>query len=88
MILDLFAKDNENLVNNDKIDPSKVTLQECLDSLVLKEFAHKKDAPFWKELLELSNRDTHTLMSALAFFCKLPNLPKMGQEMLHIRNNM
>ena len=49
---DLFAKDYENLVNNDKIDPSKVTLQEYLDSLVLKEFAHKKDAPFWKELLE------------------------------------
>ncbi|WP_051685133.1 glycohydrolase toxin TNT-related protein [Clostridium sp. KNHs205] len=52
MILDLFAKDYENLVNNDKIDPSKVNLQEYLDSLVLKEFAHKKDAPFWKELLE------------------------------------
>ena len=49
---DLFAKDYENLVNNDKIDPSKVNLQEYLDSLVLKEFAHKKDAPFWKELLE------------------------------------
>ncbi|WP_051685505.1 pre-toxin TG domain-containing protein [Clostridium sp. KNHs205] len=49
---ELFAKDYEDLVNNDKIDPSKVTLQEYLDSLVLKEFAHKKDAPFWKELLE------------------------------------
>ncbi len=50
--MDLFAKDYDNLVNNDKIDPSEVTLQEYLDSLVLKEFAHKKDAPFWKELLE------------------------------------
>jgi hypothetical protein len=49
---DLFAKDYEDLVNNDKIDPSKETLQEYLDSLVLKEFTHKKDAPFWKELLE------------------------------------
>ncbi|WP_081848520.1 hypothetical protein [Clostridium sp. KNHs205] len=49
---DLFAKDYEDLVNNDKIDPSKKTLQEYLDSLVLKEFTHKKDAPFWKELLE------------------------------------
>ncbi|WP_051685506.1 pre-toxin TG domain-containing protein [Clostridium sp. KNHs205] len=49
---ELFAKDYEDLVNNDKIDPSKVNLQEYLDSLVLKEFAHKKDAPFWKELLE------------------------------------
>ncbi|WOO36588.1 hypothetical protein R2R35_22805 [Anaerocolumna sp. AGMB13020] len=49
---DLFAKDYENLVNNDKIDPNEETLQEYLDSLVLKEFAHKKDSPFWKELLE------------------------------------
>ncbi|WOO38216.1 pre-toxin TG domain-containing protein [Anaerocolumna sp. AGMB13020] len=49
---DLFAKDYEKLVNNDKIDPNEETLQEYLDSLVLKEFAHKKDSPFWKELLE------------------------------------
>ena len=49
---DLFAEDYENLVNNDKIDPGEVTLQDYLDSLVLKEFAHKKDSPFWKELLE------------------------------------
>ncbi|MDF2871202.1 MAG: hypothetical protein K0R05_2777 [Anaerocolumna sp.] len=49
---DLFAEDYENMVNNDKIDPGEVTLQDYLDSLVLKEFAHKKDSPFWKELLE------------------------------------
>jgi len=49
---DLFAKDYEDLVDNGKIDSDERSLQEYLDSLILREFAHKKDSPFWKELLE------------------------------------
>ncbi|MDF2871216.1 MAG: ADP-ribosylating toxin-like protein [Anaerocolumna sp.] len=50
--VDLFAKDYEDLVDNGKIDSDERSLQEYLDSLILREFAHKKDSPFWKELLE------------------------------------
>jgi len=49
---DLFAKDYEDLFENGKIDSDEKSLQDYLDELILKEFAHKKDAPFWKELLE------------------------------------
>ncbi len=48
---DLFAKDYEDLVNSGKIDSDEKSLQKYLDELILREFAHKKDAPFWKELL-------------------------------------
>jgi len=47
----LFAKDYEDLVNSGKIDSDEKSLQKYLDELILREFAHKKDAPFWKELL-------------------------------------
>ncbi|WOO37866.1 hypothetical protein R2R35_05020 [Anaerocolumna sp. AGMB13020] len=49
---DLFAKDYEELVENGKIDSTEKSLQDYLNELILREFAHKKDAPFWKELLE------------------------------------
>ncbi len=49
---DLFAKDYEDLVNSGNINSDERSLQEYLDSLILREFAHKKDSPFWKELLE------------------------------------
>ena len=49
---DLFAKDYEELVENGKIDSAEKSLQDYLNELILREFAHKKDAPFWKELLE------------------------------------
>ena len=50
---DLFAEDYENLVKSGKINGKEVTLEKYLDSLVLKEFAYKKDSPFYLELIEL-----------------------------------
>ena len=49
---DLFAKDYEDLVNSGNINSEEKSLQKYLDELILREFAHKKDSPFWKELLE------------------------------------
>ncbi len=48
-----FEEDYENLVKSGKINGKEVTLEKYLDSLVLKEFAYKKDSPFYLELTEL-----------------------------------
>lgn len=47
---DLFEEDYEKLVKNGTLE--ETSLNEYLDSLILKEFAHKKDSPFILELLE------------------------------------
>jgi len=55
---DLFEEDYENLINNDILNMEEKSLKEYLDSLILKEFPHKKDSPYYLELIQMVSEIT------------------------------